>query len=158
MPDRYNGQRVQCALATKFATRELLRLAASTGRKLVWAQWHIAAASLDVESARVAAAQFLADDPMESEVPREWTGVSPRPLQFEAAELVGLQLDSVPSVEEKVESGSSSESEDSAEFASRSEIAAAANGRADRVCDQTHVAARRGLGPAPCLEVAGSGV
>jgi hypothetical protein len=118
MPDRYNGQRVQCALATKFATRELLRLAASTGRKLVWAQWHIAAASLDVESARVAAAQFLADDPMESEVPREWTGVSPRPLQFEAAELVGLQLDSVPSLEEKLESGSSSESGDSAEFAS----------------------------------------
>ena len=57
MPDRYNGQRVQCALATKFATRELLKQAVSTGRKLVWPQWRIAAASLDVESARVAATQ-----------------------------------------------------------------------------------------------------
>ena len=123
MPDRYNGQRVQCALATKFTTRELPKQAVSTGRKLVWPQWHIAAASLDVESARVAATQFLADDPMESEAPREWTGESPRPLQFEAAELVGLQLGSVPSVQEKVESGGSSELEGSAEFASRPDLA-----------------------------------
>ncbi len=111
MPDRYNGQRVQWTWATKLTTRGLLKQAVSTGRQLVWPQWHIAAASLDVESARVAATQFLADDPMESEVPREWTGVSPRPLQFESADLAGFLLDPSPSVRERVESGSSSESE-----------------------------------------------
>jgi hypothetical protein len=156
MPDRYNGQRVQCALATKFATRELLRSAAASGRKLVWAQWHLAVASLDVESARRAAAQFLADDPMESEVPQAWTGVSPRPLQFEADELVGLQLDSDPSLEAKCESGSSSESEDAAEPAPRLEVAADCNGLLKGARSQRPEASRSGSGSAPRSEEATS--
>jgi hypothetical protein len=156
MPDRYNGQRVQCALATKFATRELLRSAATSGRKLVWAQWHLAVASLDVESARRAAAQLLADDPMESEVPQAWTGVSPRPLQFEADELVGLQLDSVPSLEAKCESGSSSESEETAEPAPRVEVATDCNGLRKGACDHVPEAARSRLASAPRLEEAAS--
>ncbi len=91
---------------------------------------------------------------MESEVPREWTGVGPRPLQFEAAELIGLQLGSVPSAEEKEESGSSFESEEPAELAPRSEVAAAANGLVKGDCDQSLTPARLGLGSAPRPEVA----
>jgi hypothetical protein len=82
--------------------------------------------------------------------------VSPRPLQFEVDELVGLQLGSDPSAEAKYESGSSSESEETAELAPRSEVAADCNGLMKGSCGQSLTPARSRLGSAPRLEEAAS--